>query len=77
MAQKIRIMKKRDRKDWSKEKAVDLREIFGLSIGPVAGYPENFRVIPKSLQENSRRVPLRGFLPNPFQFIIHLPSDAI
>jgi hypothetical protein len=76
MAEKIRIMRKRDQINWSKEKALDLREIFGSDLGPVAGYPEIFRDIPQSLQENSKIVPLRGFLPNPFQFIIQ-PSDAI
>jgi hypothetical protein len=45
----------------------------------LGGTPEILHGFPQSLQENSERVPRLGydqFLPNPFQFVIHLSSDA-
>jgi hypothetical protein len=66
-------MRKRERIDWSEEKAGDLREILCSNLGRVKGYSDILRDIPQPLQENSRIVILRGhdgFLPNPFQFFI-------
>jgi hypothetical protein len=52
------------------------RRVLGSNFGRDTGSAENFRCFPHSLQANSGPVPRLGyhFLPDPFQFVIHLSS---